>query len=105
MDANWRRDAIIELLHQRGKVKAQELADCFQVTRQTIYQDVSILSTRYALCSERGKNGGIYLITPCRNRKRCLSSTQVEVLQHLVPVVPKDVSLVLQSILNDFGTP
>ena len=43
MDANWRREAIVEILRQRGKVRAKELAERFQVTRQTIYHDVEVM--------------------------------------------------------------
>ena len=103
MDANWRRDAIVEILHQRGKVKAKELADRLQVTRQTIYHDVTVLSLRYDLCTERGRNGGIYLLNPRRRRRNCLSSTQAEVLQELLLSVSEEKRLVIQSILYDFG--
>ena len=49
MDANWRRDAIVELLRQKGKVKARELAKRFHVTRQTICQDITVLFTQNAV--------------------------------------------------------
>lgn len=62
MDANWRRDAIVELLRQKGKVKARELAKRFHVTRQTICQDITVLSLHCDIYTERGQNGGIYLL-------------------------------------------
>lgn len=57
MDANWRREAIVEILRQRGKVRAKELAERFQVTRQTIYHDVEVLSLHYIIsCGVIGGN-------------------------------------------------
>lgn len=50
MDANWRREAIVEILRQGEKVKARELADRFQVTRQTIYNDMETGIMCWAMC-------------------------------------------------------
>lgn len=102
MDANWRRDAIVEILRQRGKVKAKDLAEYFQVTRQTIYQDINVLSLYYDVCSDRGRDGGVYLLNSQRRRRSCLSLSQAEVLQQLLPTLPIDKRLIIESILNDF---
>ena len=77
MDANWRREAIVEILRQRGKVRAKELAERFQVTRQTIYHDVEVLSLHYDLCTEPGRNGGIYLFV----RKEVLVASHAMTLE------------------------
>ena len=53
MDANWRRDAIIEFLRQQGKVSTRVLAEYFRVTRQTILQDITVLSSRCDICTFR----------------------------------------------------
>ena len=112
MDASWRRDAIIEFLRQKGKVKARELAKRFHVTRQTIchvtrqtiHQDITVLSSRCDICTERGRNGGVYLLDRSRPAPKSLSSTQTEVLLQLLPTLSEEKRLVVQSILHDFGS-
>lgn len=104
MDANWRRDAIIEFLRQRGKVSTKVLAEHFHVTRQTIYQDITVLSTYCDICTERGRDGGVYLLDKSRPAKRFLSSTQTEVLLQILPTLSEEKRLVVQSILRDFGS-
>lgn len=105
MDANWRREAIVEILRQRGKVRAKELAERFQVTRQTIYHDIEVLSLHYDLCTETGRNGGIYLLNPKRHRREYLSCTQVEVLQQILENLTDERKEIVQSVLDDFGSP
>ena len=104
MDANWRRDAIVELLRQKGKVKARELAKRFHVTRQTICQDITVLSLRCDIYTERGQNGGIYLLEKKRPVRKSLSSSQIEVLEQLLPSLSEEKRLIVQSILHDFGS-
>lgn len=83
MDANWRRDAIVELLRQKGKGKARELAKRFHVIRQTICQDITVLSLHCDIYTERGQNGGIYLLEKKRPIRKSLSSSQIQVLEQL----------------------
>ena len=104
MDANWRRDAIIEFLRQQGKVSTRVLAEHFRVTRQTILQDITVLSSRCDICTERGRNGGVYLLEQSRPAKQFLSSTQTEVLLQLLPALSEEKRLIVQSILRDFGS-
>lgn len=104
MDANWRRDVIVELLRQKGKVKARKLAKRFHVTRQTICQDITVLSLRCDIYTERGQNGGIYLLEKKRPVRKSLSSSQIEVLEQLLPSLSEEKRLIVQSILHDFGS-
>ena len=104
MDASWRRDAIIEFLRQQGKVSTRVLAEHFRVTRQTILQDITVLSSRCDICTERGRNGGVYLLEKSRPAKQFLSSTQTEVLLQLLPALSEEKRLIVQSILRDFGS-
>lgn len=105
MDANWRREAIVEILRQGEKVKARELADRFQVTRQTIYNDIVALSLNYDVCTEPGRNGGIYLLNPKRHRRESLSCTQAEVLRQILESLTDERKEIVQSILDDFSSP
>ena len=104
VDANWRRDAIVELLRQKGKVKARELAKRFHVTRQTICQDITVLSLHCDIYTERGQNGGIYLLEKKRPIRKSLSSSQIQVLEQLLPSLSEEKRLIIQSILHDFGS-
>lgn len=102
MDANWRREAIVEILRQRGKVTTKVLAEQLKVSRQTIAQDITVLSLHYDICSDRGRNGGIYLINTRRPKRQYLSPAQVEVLHEILPSLSEEKRLVVQSILKDF---
>lgn len=104
MDANWRRDAIVELLRQKGKVKARELAKRFHVTRQTNLprHNCLIASLRY-LHRTRSEWWNL----PFRKKRpirKSLSSSQIQVLEQLLPSLSEEKRLIIQSILHDFGS-
>ena len=105
MDASWRREAIVEILRQRGKVKAKELAERFQVSQQTIYHDIVVLSLYYDVCTEPGRDGGLYLLNPKQHRREYLSCTQVEVLRQISENLTDERKEIVQSILTDFNSP
>lgn len=105
MDASWRREAIVEILRQRGKVKGKELAERFQVSRQTIYHDIVVLSLNYDVCTEPGRDGGIYILNPKRHKREYLSCTQAEVLRQISEDLTDERKEIVQSILADFSSP
>ena len=54
--------------------------------------------------TERGQNGGIYLLEKKRPIRKSLSSSQIQVLEQLLPSLSEEKRLIIQSILHDFGS-
>lgn len=54
---------ILMKIEQEGKVKAQELAEAFEVSTRTIYRDIDVLcEAGYPLITTTGQNGGITFV-------------------------------------------
>ncbi len=69
---------MIMILINRKKVKAQELADLFNVSVRTIYRDIETLSCAgVPVISQQGVNGGISLIDGYRVDKQVLTKEEL----------------------------
>lgn len=80
------------ILINRKKVKAQELAELFDVSVRTIYRDVETLSSAgVPVLSQQGVNGGISLIEGYRMDKQILTKDELTSL-----------SIALQSALTSY---
>jgi len=80
------------ILINRKKVKAQELAELFDVSVRTIYRDVETLSSAgVPVFSQQGVNGGISLIEGYRMDKQILTKDELASL-----------SIALQSALTSY---
>lgn len=83
------------ILINRKKVKAQELADIFDVSVRTIYRDIDTLSKAgIPVISHQGLNGGISLIEGYRVDKQVLTEDELQ-----------SISMALKSVLSSYEDP
>lgn len=83
------------ILINRKKVKAQELAELFNVSIRTIYRDVDTLSRAgIPVISYQGANGGIGLIEGYRVDKHVLTKEEITAI-----------SMALKSVLTSYQDP
>lgn len=83
------------ILINRKKVKAQELAELFEVSIRTIYRDIDTLSRAgIPVVSYQGANGGIGLMEGYRMDKHVLTKEELTAI-----------SLALKSVLTSYGDP
>ncbi|MGM7634308.1 helix-turn-helix transcriptional regulator [Bacillus sp. Hm123] len=86
---------MIMILINRKKVKAQELADLFDVSVRTIYRDVDTLSCAgIPVTSQQGSNGGISLMEGYRVDQQVLTKDELASL-----------SVAIQSALTSYEDP
>ena len=58
MDAHTRREQMIALLMERGKISSTEFAEMYHVSKNTIVHDMWLLCRRYPITVESGRYGG-----------------------------------------------
>ena len=85
MAAEERRKAILEALYQRREDKMSNLAHEFGVTRQTIKNDIDVLSLNHPEIEVKaGRYGGGVFIKPgYRSDRKYLTSKEQDLLERL----------------------
>ena len=99
---------IVHILLSRGKVKATELAEIFEVSTRTIYRDIDALSgAGIPVYATKGKNGGISLLDNYIINKSLLSNEEqnhiLAGLETLKAVGYEDVENELMKLKNLFN--
>ena len=104
--ANERRQEMIELLCERRHETLTNLADYFNVSKQTVCSDIAILTLSYPLETKCGRHdGGVYVAEGYYIGKQYLTDEQEKVLQELTGTVNEEQAKILQSIISKFGSP
>ncbi len=104
MGYSERREAILEVLCIRRHDTYRNLAFEFQVSRETIRQDIAILTCSYPIETVRGRYGGGVRVADgfylCRRK---LTARQVALLIKLSAQLTGDDLATLDSILHQFA--
>ncbi|MGN0702033.1 MAG: helix-turn-helix transcriptional regulator [Lentihominibacter sp.] len=83
MKPSERRETIIDILYNRGKVQAKELSQEFGVGRKAIYRDMDYLCKFYHIERTRARGGGYRLVNPKINSRMVLSKEEMDFLRML----------------------
>lgn len=104
IDAPYRRREIIEILFSSNeKVKINDLAARFGVSRRTIRTDIEILSEFYPIASHPGRCGGIYIDSPIHRNPRYLDPEEAASLLRIMSIVSPQEQIYIRSILRDLA--
>ena len=104
IDAPHRRREIVEILFStNGKVKINDLAARFGVSRRTIRTDVEVLSQLYPIVSYPGRCGGVGVDPPIHNRPRFLDHEETAALLRILAYIPEQERVYIRSILRDLA--
>lgn len=91
MSATERRSEIINILRDRHRINASELASMLDVTTRTIRNDVQALTHLYPIWTQSGHGGGIFLEKESRLTRRPYGNTlelpELETLLNAIPHV------------------
>lgn len=99
-----RRRKILETLNERRFDTAENLAIQFGVHKNTILNDLAVISCYAPIYTIQGKGGGIKLIDGYNFNNRYLSVCQEKALIDVINGSPPD-ETVLRSILTSFAFP
>ena len=97
-----RRESIKSFLLRERKTTAAYLADMFNVSRQSIMNDMVFLSCRLPITTKTGGGGGIFLEMDFENPKEYLSAEE-NLLIMLSETLTKKDKLIIHNILNKFS--
>lgn len=105
MTANERRQEILEILSDRRSEKICNLMSEFHVSRNTIKNDIEILSLSAPIYSVSGNGGGIRVADGWYSNRRYLKPAQEELLNRLKSGLQSEDLQMMESILAAFAKP
>lgn len=104
MPATERRDEILNLLLEKRFVTTEELLTRFNVSRQTIITDITVLTVSYPIYPRMGKGGGYEIENGYHLGKQYLNEEQEDLIRRLAATDLDDQSrAILNSILDKFA--
>lgn len=83
MKPSERREIIIDILYNRGKVQAKELSQELGVGRKSIYRDMDYLCKFYHIERTRARGGGYRLVNPKLNSRIVLSKEEMDFISSI----------------------
>ena len=98
-----RREAILEVLCIRRHDTYRNLAFEFQVSRETIRQDIAVLMCSYPIETVRGRYGGVKVADGFYLYRRKLTARQAALLVKLSAQLTGDDLATIDSILRQFA--
>lgn len=105
MTANDRRMAILEVLCERRHDNVMNLAFEFGVSRNTIKNDIVVLSCSYPIYTVQGVGGGIYVADGYRLGKKYLTEKQEQLLRKIGAKLTGEDAKVMAELLKTFVKP
>lgn len=105
MTANDRRMQLLEVLCERRRDNVMNLANEFNVSRNTIKNDIVILSCSYPIYTTQGKGGGVHVVEGFSIGKKYLTGKQRDLLERLKEGLNGEDLATMQAILKTFGEP
>lgn len=102
MVAEERRKAILEALYQRREDKMSNLAHEFGVTRQTIKNDIDVLSLDHPEIEVKAGRygGGVFIKSGFRSDRKYLKADEQELLEKLNKQLTGVDRLIMQGLLH-----
>lgn len=105
VNANERRKRILEVLNVRRFDTISNLALEFGVSRNTICNDIIILSSSSPIYTQKGGKGGVYVCDGYKLDKEYLTSSQETLLREIRPSLNTYQKTIMDSILLTFSMP
>ncbi len=105
MTANERRRELLEVLCDRRFDTQANLAFEFGVSKRTIEYDVLELSLRYPVYTQKGTNGGVYVLEGFELNRKYLSEKQKRVMERILDKLSGEEKEVMESVLQIFTRP
>ena len=96
---------ILGILMNRDIITRLALSQKFSVSIVTIGQDISAMSRYAPIYTRPGRYGGVYIIKSYARNKAYLSRDQKEVIERLIPTLPKNDKVHMGTVLYKFKLP
>lgn len=104
LSTDERRSYIINYLRENGCSTMNELASAFHVTRQTIYNDITVLSCYYPLITKSGRYGsGVFLSSTFHRDVFYMTPSEVKMIKRYQLTAPLDDAMRFRNILICFA--
>ena len=101
-----RRQTLLNLLCQRRHDTVDNLAFELSVSRNTIINDILVLSMTYPIYTQQGKGGGVFVFDGFSLGMKYLSEKQLELLIKVSFLLTEEDDIyTLQTIINTYRNP
>jgi len=104
-NATERRQLILQVLCERRNEKIDNLAFEFSVCRNTIKNDIEVLSISFPIYTSKGTGGGIHVVDGFKLGMKYLTKEQEEFLESILDDYIELERKILEEILNTFRMP
>ena len=85
MKAEDRRKEILDILLEKRKITAPEVAEIYKVSRRTAVNDLQTLErSGYPIYAVQGNGGGYKVMEGCRIYRRSMKSKEEELLEKCI---------------------
>lgn len=105
VNANERRQRILEILCVRRFDTISNLAFEFGVSRNTICNDIVILSSSAPIYTRKGGHGGVFICDGFNLNKDYLTQSQEKFLREIRLTLNPNQKEIMDSILSTFSMP
>ncbi|MBQ6979072.1 MAG: HTH domain-containing protein [Clostridia bacterium] len=101
-----RRQTLLDILCQRRQETVGNLAYELCVSRNTIINDILILSMTYPIYTQQGRGGGVFIVDGFKLGMKYLTDKQLALLNKVALLLTEeDDTITIQSIIVTFKNP
>ena len=106
LNTTERRQELLRILCINKRATIKNLAEEFGVSRNSIVNDINVLSLKNPIYTQQGKGGGIFIVDGYKLGMKYLTDKQLKLLSRLLSRLTDEEEIkILKSIIDTYKNP